>query len=162
MELLDQIKGLSRHVMHCMGKGHRESIYQEALVVALNRANITHRAQVVCPIYFMGQVVGYGKADLVIDDVVIEIKSNKQPPMEASSQLCKYIESISKSERRPFSGLVINFNAATGRIDLLVKEKPPVTSPFFPPHKRPRIHRIPIVGTRRLHRQNHGSSSTSR
>lgn len=103
--------------MRVMGKGHRESIYHNAMVAALNKMEVFHRSEVVCPIKFMGEVVGFGKADLVMGNTVVEIKANAKRPCEASAQLSKYMQSMSETEKRAFNGLIINFNTTTGDVD---------------------------------------------
>jgi GxxExxY protein len=120
---MEMLKGQACHVMKCLGKGHRESIYHNALITALNRRGIFHRSEVSCPIWFMGECIGMGRADLVIEDLIIEIKANKLPPTETSAQLQKYLQSLSKAEKRDFRGVVINFNQKNGTVDFL-EEKP--------------------------------------
>jgi GxxExxY protein len=116
---IDVLKGQACHVMRVLGAGHRERIYHNAMITALNRRVIPHRSEVACPIWFMGECIGIGRADLVIDDLVVEIKANKLPPSETSAQLRKYIHSLTKSERKAFRGVVINFNQKTGQVDVL-------------------------------------------
>ena len=117
--LMEVLKGQARHVMHCLGRGHREAVYHAALVTALNHHQVLHRSEVPCPIWFMGQCIGMGRADLVIQDMVVEIKANKSPPEETSAQLQKYLQSLSKAEHKEFRGVVINFNQKSGRVDVL-------------------------------------------
>jgi GxxExxY protein len=112
---IDLLKGQARHVMHCLGKGHREAIYHSALITALNRNKVTHRSEVPCPIWFMGEC----RADLVSEDLIVEIKANRLPPSETSAQLQKYLQSLSKAEHRVFRGVVLNFNQKTGLVDVL-------------------------------------------
>jgi GxxExxY protein len=150
---LDTLKGMARHVMHCLGKGHREAIYHAAMITALNRERVAHRSEVPCPIWFMGECIGTGRADLVIGDMVAEIKANRMPPTVASPQLQKYLKSMSRAERRVFHGVIINFNQKTGLVDILVqrmaqaRQTPAahVTSRFFerspPPLEEPRAKR---------------------
>jgi GxxExxY protein len=149
---LEILKGMARHVMRCLGKGHREAIYHSALITALNRERVPHRSEVPCPIWFMGECIGSGRADLVIGETVAEIKANRMPPTTASAQLQKYLQSMSRAEKRPFHGVIINFNQKTGMVDILEQGmaqtrapiKPHVTSRFFAPSpprsaKRPRV-----------------------
>jgi GxxExxY protein len=117
--LVETLKGQARHVMHCLGKGHREAIYHAALITALNHKGVTHRSEVPCPIWFMGQCIGMGRADLVIGDMIVEIKANKLPPSETSAQLQKYLQSLSQADQRDYRGVVINFNQRTGFVDVL-------------------------------------------
>jgi GxxExxY protein len=117
--VLDVIRGQAGHVMRCLGKGHSERIYHSALITSLNRHGVMHRSEVACPIWFMGECIGMGRADLVIDDVVVEIKANRLAPKETSAQLQKYLVSLSKAERKTYRGIVLNFNQKNGCVDLL-------------------------------------------
>ena len=122
--IMDCIRNLSLQVMGTLGKGHRESVYRRALSTALNNKHICHRTHVDCPIIFMGECVGVGQADLVVEDLVIELKVLQKVPTGASDQLCKYIDSLERTEARPFRGVVINFNSQSGMVDI-VEELPP-------------------------------------
>ena len=103
--------------MRTLGTGHREAVYHAALVTALNKARVFHRSETVCAITYLGETVGYRKADLILDDLVVELKATARPPSESSGQLRKYVESLTKSERQPFRGVVINFNQKTAKVD---------------------------------------------
>ena len=119
---INTIKGQANYVMSCLGKGHSERIYHNALITAMNHRGIAHRSEVACPIWFMGQCIGMGRADLVIDNFVVEIKANKLPPRETSAQLQKYIHSLSKTEKKKFRGVVINFNQQCGLVETLEED----------------------------------------
>lgn len=114
----DIVKGQANHVMRCLGKGHTESVYHRALITAMNKAGVAHRSEVSCPIWFMGECIGVGRADMVIDDMVLEIKANKLPPKQTSAQLQKYIVSLSQAEDKTFWGMVVNFNQKNGTVDI--------------------------------------------
>lgn len=120
--IFERIKGQSEYVMRVLGTGHRESVYHRALITALNKANVLHRSEVACPIWFMGECVGVGRADLVIDDVIIEIKANRSAPQKTSPQLQKYIVSLTQAEGKEFRGIVVNFNQTTGVVDVFTGE----------------------------------------
>lgn len=115
---IDIIRGQANHVMRCLGKGHTESVYHRALITAMNKAGVSHRSEVSCPIWFMGECIGVGRADMVIDNVVLEIKANRLPPKETSAQLQKYLVSMSQAEKKTFHGIVVNFNQKTGVVDI--------------------------------------------
>jgi GxxExxY protein len=121
-KIFEILKGQSEHVMRVLGKGHRERVYHRALITALNKARVAHRSEVTCPIWFMGECIGMGRADLVIDDVVVEIKANKLPPQQTSPQVQKYILSLSLAERKKYKGMVINFNQDSGEVDIFTGE----------------------------------------
>ena len=120
--IFETLKGQSEYVMRILGSGHREAVYHRALITALNKANVSHRSEVACPIWFMGECVGVGRADLVIDDVIVEVKANRLAPRKTSAQLHKYIVSLSHAERKSYRGIVINFNQSTGCVDVYTGE----------------------------------------
>lgn len=123
---IQALRGHATTVMKTLGKGHSERVYHRAMITLLNRKRIHHRSEVISPIYFMGEVVGFGRCDLIIGDLVVEFKANMRPPVRASSQLKKYMESLNAragGNARRFKGLIVNFNQRTGRVDLFT---PPV------------------------------------
>jgi GxxExxY protein len=119
--LLQTLRGHANGVMRALGKGHTERVYHRAMIASLNRARIPHRSEVLAPIYFMGEVVGFGRCDIVIGDLAVELKANVHCPRKASSQLQKYIESAKASSNKRRSrprGAVVNFSQRTGRPEL--------------------------------------------
>jgi len=134
----EEVKGLakiilshSKHVMKVLGVGHRENIYHKALSTSLNKSHIAHRSEVITPIMFMGECIGVGRADIVLDGVVVEIKAVSKCPSRTSGQIRKYMESLAKIEKTPCSGVVINFNQNSGKVEI-VQEIPVVKrSRFF-------------------------------
>lgn len=142
----------ARHAMRILGTGHSERVYHRALATSLGRSNITFRSELVTPIIFQGEVVGMGRADLVIQgsgpgirqagpDLVVEIKANTKLPAQASGQLRKYLESLRTVERRECVGVVLNFNQNSAQVeihvegpsDLKTKPTPVKLSRFFMP-----------------------------
>ena len=61
------------HAMKKLGKGHCERVYHRAMITSLNQGKVAHRSEVLSPIFFMGEVVGMGRCDLVIGDMAVEI-----------------------------------------------------------------------------------------
>jgi GxxExxY protein len=107
-----------QRVMKGLGKGHRERVYHKAVITSLNHAGVAHRSEVIAPIHFMGEVVGFGRCDIIIGNLVVEFKANTKAPRQSSCQLKKYIQSLSTTEKRHFQGVVVNFNQKTGRVDV--------------------------------------------
>ena len=136
------LKGLSltiynhaKHAMRVLGNGHSERIYHRALATSLARAHIHHRSEVITPIIFMNECVGFGRADLVVthdgETVVVECKANSRAPAAASGQLKKYMESLRGVEAQNCAGLVLNFNQNSNSVESLLA--PHVRkSRFFP------------------------------
>ena len=122
-------------VMKALGAGHTESVYHRAMVTSLNAKRIHHRSEVACPVMFMGEIVGTGRADLVVGDLVVELKANRKCPAEASAQLNKYVENLTEIEGRQYRGMVINFGQASQTVETVeqpvLEAKPAVRSRFF-------------------------------
>jgi GxxExxY protein len=60
------------------GPGFRESIYENAMHVALDRRGIVHERQKDVRVIFQGIEVGQHKLDLIVDDeLVVELKAIK-------------------------------------------------------------------------------------
>ena len=135
---MEVIRSKCKHIMRTLGVGHRETVYHSALVTALNKAQVFHRSEVVCAITYEGETVGFGKADVILDDIVVELKATTRPPSEASGQLKVYVNSLTRSEGRPFRGVVINFNQRTGRVDIYEELHPGAVEPLEPPRKKSR------------------------
>jgi len=127
----DTVQLLKSHavkVMSVLGKGHSERVYHKAMITSLNKKGLMHRSEVIAPIYFMGEVVGFGRCDLIIDDLIVEFKANKACPAETSPQVKKYMSSLTKSEQRFYRGVIINFNQKSGCIEVLEeRQQPPST-----------------------------------
>ena len=88
----------SQSIMCTLGKGYSERVYHNAFCTYLNQANISYRTEVLCPVIYKGQCVGTGSADLVLGNMVIELKANKEPAFLALPQLRRYIRSLSYIE----------------------------------------------------------------
>lgn len=115
------VRRLTEHateVMRVLGKGHSERVYHRAMITSLNHERVPHRSEVVSPILFKGEVVGFGRCDIVVGDLVIEFKANVTRPVKASPQLRKYMLSLSATERKRFRGVIINFNQRSGAVEL--------------------------------------------
>ncbi len=103
-------------VMRSLGTGYSERVYHRAMIASLNQAGVAHRTEVPSPVYFQGEVVGIGRCDLVIGNVVVEIKANALAPRRALAQLRRYTENLGRAERRRYYGIVLNFNQRTGAV----------------------------------------------
>ncbi len=66
----------------------------------------------------MGEVVGFGRCDIVVGNLIVEFKANMRRPSKTSPQLRKYMESLRASERSRFRGVIVNFNQHTGNVDV--------------------------------------------
>jgi GxxExxY protein len=117
---LEMILTQANKIMHDLGVGHKEAIYAKAFNVALNKYNIPHRSEVDIPIMYEGQCIGHGRADLIVDDLIIEMKAVCKPPKEVMGQLQKYVVNLSNVEKRKYKGVIINFAQNTGLVSILM------------------------------------------
>ena len=120
-----RVRQLADLVMQSLGRGHREAVYHRAMSTALNREGIVHRTHVDCPIFFMGEVVGTGQADLIVDNLILELKVVSKVPAGASDQVKKYIESLYQTEKKRYQGIVLNFNPTSGKVDVVTEGASP-------------------------------------
>lgn len=123
MTTVEILKAHAVQVMRTLGKGHSEKVYHSAMVISLNRKGILHRSEVTVPIYFLGECVGFGRADLIVDDIVVEFKANMRPPSSTSPQLQKYLASLTGYEKKYYLGCVINFSQKTGLIEIFEERR---------------------------------------
>ena len=129
-DTVELLKSHAIKVMCVLGKGHSERVYHKAMITSLNKKGIMHRSEVIAPIYFMGEVVGFGRCDMIIDDLIVEFKANRSCPSETSPQVKKYMSSLTKSEQRYYHGVIINFNQKTGFIEVVEeRQHAPVERP---------------------------------
>lgn len=92
-----------------LGPGFIESVYENALLVALKRREISYASQQWIKIFYEGVVVGLHRLDLVVDEqIVVELKAVKSLEDVHFAQLRSYLKATGKKV-----GLLLNFNAST-------------------------------------------------
>jgi GxxExxY protein len=75
-ELTETIIGVFYDVYNELGHGFLESVYEEAMFVALVEAGLRVGRQIEIPVWFRRRRIGDFKADLLINDVVmLELKA---------------------------------------------------------------------------------------
>lgn len=123
------IIGYAKHIFKVLGLNHKESVYGKALRMCLQKNLIPHRSEICCPIFFMEEIIAYGRADFIVDDTIIEIKANKLSVASATDQIEKYIKSLNRVEQKNYSGLIINFNQRSGKVEVFTLNPLPVLRP---------------------------------
>ena len=104
-DLTRSIIGCSFDVINELGDGFLESVYENALVVALEDAGLTVESQKAIDVNFRGRVVGNFYADLIVEDkVIVELKAVSSLAPEHSAQLINYLNATGFQV-----GLLINF-----------------------------------------------------
>lgn len=104
-ELTDSIIGVYYEVYNELGFGFLESVYEEAMVIALREKGLKVEQQVAVPVWFRGQSIGTYLADLIVAGVVIiELKAVRQLSDVHIAQLMHYLRATQIEV-----GLVMNF-----------------------------------------------------
>jgi GxxExxY protein len=90
--LTQRIIGVFYDVYNELGSGFLESIYREAMRLALNQPDLQVEAEVPIQVLFRGNVVGILRADLIVNDaVLIELKACDALAREHESQTLNYL-----------------------------------------------------------------------
>ena len=104
-ELTEKIIGVFYEVYNELGHGFLESVYEEAMAVALPQAELKLERQVPLRVTFRGAVVGDFRADLLVDNaVLLELKAAREIEPVHEAQLLNYLRATQIEV-----GLVLNF-----------------------------------------------------
>lgn len=103
--LTEIILGCCFDVMNELGVGFLESVYKNALVVALEQKGLSVRSEVHYEVVFRGKKIGHYIADiLVCNEVIVELKCCKNLLAEHKAQVINYLKAARLSV-----GLLVNF-----------------------------------------------------
>lgn len=104
-DITQRIIGVFYEVYNELGHGFLESVYEQAMVIALAQAGLTVNAQVPVAVYFRGRQIGDFKADILVNDaVLIELKAARTLDSSHEAQLLNYLRGT------PIEvGLLLNF-----------------------------------------------------
>ena len=104
-DLTRSIIGCAYDVINELGIGFLESVYENALLLALEQAGLAARSQQPIAVHFRGRPVGEFYADLLVaDQVLIELKAVKAIAPEHQAQIINYLNATGIEV-----GLLINF-----------------------------------------------------
>ena len=93
------IVGAAMEVYNTLGRGMEEPVYQEALQMELDDRGIISRREVWFDMYYKGRKMKKRyKADFVVNDVIVELKSVSMFSSEHRAQLFNYMR-ITKQKR---------------------------------------------------------------
>ena len=103
--LTRSIIGCAFEVMNELGDGFLESVYENALIVALKERGIAVESQEAINVNFRGQVVGNFFADLIVESkVIVELKAVSALTRSHQAQVINYLNATGYQV-----GLLINF-----------------------------------------------------
>jgi len=104
-DLCGQVIGAAMKVHSILGPGFLESVYQNALVLELQKSGFKVDARRSITVHYDGQVVGVFTADLLVNDLLIlELKANQLLAKPHEVQLVNYLVATGIDE-----GLLLNF-----------------------------------------------------
>ena len=104
-KLTDLIIGVFYEVYNELGFGFLESVYRNALQLALIEKQLVVVPEKAISVYFRGNKVGDFRADLVVNDLVLlELKTAEAIAIAHEAQLLNYLRSTTLE-----IGLILNF-----------------------------------------------------
>ena len=105
-DLTDKILGCAIEVHKRLGPGFLEAIYENALIIELQRRNLRVEQQREVVIRYDGVEVGVHRLDFIIDDtIVVELKAVKNIEDIHFAIVKSYLKALAKEH-----GLLINFS----------------------------------------------------
>ena len=97
------------HVHKELGPDFLESIYENAMKVALRKRNMPFEFQTEVRVFFEGEEIGVHRPDLIVNrEIVVELKAIKALEDVRFAQVRSYLKATGLHV-----GLLINFNAPT-------------------------------------------------
>lgn len=104
-ELSEEIIGAAYEVYNKLGAGFVEKIYENCMVIELEKRNLKVEQQYPIKVYYEGKIVGEYVADLVVENkVIVELKAVSELNKAHEVQLVNYLKAT-----RIKVGLLINF-----------------------------------------------------
>jgi GxxExxY protein len=104
-DITRRIIGCAYKVYNTLGFGFLESVYKKAMVIEMQKNDISVEDEKALRVYYEEQVVGEFYADLFVEQqIVIELKSVRSLIKEHEVQLVNYLNALKKE-----IGLLVNF-----------------------------------------------------
>ena len=104
-ELTERIIKIFYDVYNEVVHGYLESVYENAMTIALEQEGLKVERQVGLPVFFRGQSIGVFYADLIVEGLVIlELKAVRSIDASHEAQLLHYLRSTEIEV-----GLLLNF-----------------------------------------------------
>jgi GxxExxY protein len=125
-ELTGKIIGCAMKVHKALGNGFQEVIYQRALEIEMQMANIGFYREFEMPIFYHDQQIGTRRVDFFVEDLIsVELKALAIMDNSHLAQAINYLEVYNLE-----IGLLINFGEASLNFKRVTNKKfRPKTSP---------------------------------
>jgi GxxExxY protein len=102
MNLQDRIQDMVNEIQYNLGPGHSRSVYQSALTIALQDANLAFEIDRTIPIHFRNRFVGTLTADFILDHRMVILMGNDRIELMDQCRMYKRLSQL------PF-GLILLF-----------------------------------------------------
>ena len=98
-----------------LGPGFREIVYQRALALEFEMADISYSREVEIAIYYKGEKIDTRRADFIVEQIMLEIKAKSEfDPQD-------YVQALNYVKTSDFKvGLLLNFGTSRLQIKRLV------------------------------------------
>jgi GxxExxY protein len=117
--LTSMIIGCAMNVHKTLGNGFQEVIYQRALELEMDAAQINFRREFEMPIFYRGHKIGTRPVDFLIDNVIsVELKAMSALEDVHLAQAINYLEAYNLEV-----GLLINFGERSLNFKRLTNKK---------------------------------------
>ncbi len=104
-EITEKIIGCAYKVFNKLGFGFLESVYQNALILELEKEGLEASKEEPINVYYDDTIVGYFKGDIIVNKLIIlELKSVQNLVKEFEVQLVNYLTATKLDV-----GLLVNF-----------------------------------------------------
>jgi len=104
LDFAGEVIGLAMKVHRKLGPGFLESVYRNALMHELRKSRYDPTAEQPIKVYYDDVEVGYFLADIVVGDLILELKAVEKFAAIHEVQLVNYLNAC-----RTDSGLLLNF-----------------------------------------------------
>ncbi len=103
--LTEEIIKVFYRVYSALGYGFLEKVYENSMMIELNKAKIESIQQAPINVVYENEIVGQYFADIIVEDkVIVEIKAKKCLMAEDEAQLLNYLKATDKEV-----GLLVNY-----------------------------------------------------
>jgi len=105
IKLTEKIIEIFYKVYNRLGYGFLEKVYENAMMIELNKDGINAISQSPIKVLYEGEIIGEYYADIIVDSkVIVEIKASKRLVEENEAQLLNYLRATDVE-----IGLLLNF-----------------------------------------------------
>lgn len=108
-EILHKIIGCAMQVHNILGNGFQEVIYQRALAIEMNLANLEFKREIGMPIFYRNNQIGTRRVDFIVENrVMVELKATEKILDINNNQANNDLEAFHIAD-----GLLINFGGSS-------------------------------------------------